>query len=379
MEQRTLKNMILNELELQQRGYAEELAKIAGYSNGANFKRTLKDHDKDIEKLDGFVRVVKMLFPENYRQLIFNFATSLNPDRITARLFLEYSFLYHLDDLKTAMIELLKKSSKSDTKEWVYAYEIDQKISVKEIGIMEGINLLSSKKYSKPEAKVYSKIAQIYAYYDMGNVYMLDFLLDEIDKDIKLIKNGFLKKSFEGRVFRLRVDINLHTDKLGELLQSGFNLEEALEPTKAATYLQIGNSFMFKSYDKAMDYYSKALEFATEKLYRETVKSINFVSLLWDKPQDYIGDQSNELFYYIKMGNKSEAKRTLEKMDLDNMTDYAKGFNFYYQGLLFNDKMMFYKSIESFNKVGEKFYKQLPLMELKKLGENPMVLMALSA
>jgi hypothetical protein len=48
-------------------------------------------------------------------------------------------------------------------------------------------------------------------------------------------------------------------------------------------------------------------------------------------------------------------------------------------GLLLNDKSMFYKSVEHFNKCGEKFYKTLPILELKKAGESSYILDAISA
>jgi hypothetical protein len=79
------------------------------------------------------------------------------------------------------------------------------------------------------------------------------------------------------------------------------------------------------------------------------------------------------------MNNKEEALRIIDEINFEELTYHQKGFNLFYQGLLFGDKSCFYKSIEYFNLVGEKFYKQLPIMELRKKGEIEMVLSALSA
>lgn len=376
----TLSQMIINFLDNSEKGYSDQLAKIAGYSNGTNFRKVLRKEEKEIEKLDGFIEVVKIIFPDCYPDLLSDFAKTLNPNRITARLLLEYTTVYHMYDLQNEVLELLKKSTRKDVIEWVHVYEIDKFIFEKKIGYLEGINLLSSKKYSKPETKAYSKLAQIYAYYDIRHISMLAILINEIESDIADINNEFLKKSYMGRLIRAKVDVYFHNNKISELLETGLNIEEFLPPTKSATYLTIGNSFIFKSYNKAMHYYDEALKYATGKIENEILKSINFVSILWGKYETCVGTQteSNELFYYAKKNNIA-AKKLLEKMDISNYTDFQKGFNYFYQGLIFKEDQYYYMSIEHFNKCGEKFYKQLPLIELKKTGVNEMALRALAS
>jgi hypothetical protein len=207
-------------------------------------------------------------------------------------------------------------------------------------------------------------------------------MIEDIEQDIMKLKNTFLKNAYGGRVYRIRVGMNLHIDKLGNLLESSFNLEDALEPTKTKLYLQIGNSFMLKSYEKSMYYLNKAMEYKNWHSENQILQSINFVNLLWDKPQNFRpdGTKSNELFYYIKSGNYSMAKRVTDEIDFDSYNDDQKAFHCYYLGLLFNDEKYFYDSIEYFNSYGEKFFKQIPITELKKMGRvNENVLRALSA
>jgi hypothetical protein len=371
---------VLNQFEKNPRGFQEDLGKLAGYASGSNFKKALTE-GRDIEKLDGFIKVIEKLFPENSYDLLVEYAKELDAKKMTIRLLLEYVTLYHMEDMKLLILNKLKDDTKSESKEWVHVYETDHLIEKGEISPFDGINLLNSKKYSKIETGVYSKIAQIYCYYDMKNIYMLNLFLEQLENEVSQIKNSFLRNAYEGRIFRIKVDINLHTDKIGSLLESSFNLENAIDATKTMVYLQLGNSYMMKSYDKSMKYLNKALECKNSRSESEIKQSINFVNLLWDKPENFIcdGTTSNELFYYIKCGNKSEALRLLEKINFEELNNHQKAFNMFYQGLLHGDKSCFYKSIEYFNTVGEKYYKQLPILELRKKGENEMILSALSA
>jgi tetratricopeptide (TPR) repeat protein len=179
----------------------------------------------------------------------------------------------------------------------------------------------------------------------------------------------------------MKVDVNLHTDEIGKLIESLFQIENAPDPTKTMVYLQVGNSYMTKNYDKAMFYFNKALECKTIKSEYEIKQSINFTSLLWDRLENFNSDgtASNELFYYIKSGNKGMAEKTLNKINFDELSVHGKAFNMFYRGLLFQEKSYFYKSVEYFIKAGEKFYKLLPIMELKKMGENDYIINVLCA
>jgi hypothetical protein len=371
---------VIDQFEKNPRGFQEELGKLAGYSSGSNFSRALKEN-RNIQILEGFVKVIEKLFPENFKEILIEYAYELDPKKMTICLLLEYATLYYMYDLVKVINEIMKSSDKKNIIDWAEVYEIHRKVQTREISRLEGIQELMTFNKSKVEIRVFAKIAMIYCYYDMRNISMINLAIDEIESEVNLIKNDFLRNSFIGRIFRIKVDINLHTDKIGTLVESLFQIENALDPTKTMVYLQIGNSYMTKSYEKAMYYFNKALEYKTTKSEFEIKQSINFTSCLWDRLENFRSDgtSSNDLFYYIKSGNKSEAERLLKRIDFDKLNAHQKAFNCFYQGLLYNDKKLFYKSVELFNGVGEKFYRQLPIMELKKMDENDYILSALSA
>jgi hypothetical protein len=215
----------------------------------------------------------------------------------------------------------------------------------------------------------------------MRNIHMMNNLYEDVKNQIESIKKKFAKDTFYARLFLLECSVNLHNMNLGSLKEKLFLMESALDPIKSLAYLQIGNSYMLTSYDKANKLFKQGLEIASEKYKVQFKRSINFNNILWDKFEGYLpdGDISNELFYYAKKGQKEQGICVLKKIDVESLSDHAKGFNYYYQGLLFNDKVLLYKSVEYFNKCGEKFYKKLPILELQKAGESEYVLNALSA
>jgi hypothetical protein len=362
------------------RGLQEEMGKLAGYSTGSNFGKAISE-GRSIEKLDGLVKVIRTLFPEDADQLLIQYANELDTKKMTIKLLLEYATLYYLTDLKQVIISRLKECSKSDSKEWARVYEIDHQVEVGTLSPYEGINKLNDEGFSKIETKIYCKIAKLYCLYDLKSIKVVKLMIEDIEKDIEQINNKFLRNAYGGRIYRVKVGMNLHMDKLGNLLESSFNIEDALEPTKTKIYLQIGNSYMLKSYEKAIHFLNKAMEYKNSHSENQILQSLNFVNLLWDKPQNFKpdGTKSNELFYYVKSGNKSMANRLIEQIDFDKYNDDQKAFHCFYLGLLYNDVNYFYDSIEYFNSYGEKFFKQIPLAELKKRGEKDIVIKALSA
>jgi hypothetical protein len=373
-----LRQYLINEME---NGRSAELVKLSGYADASALKKAIKKEDGDFEKFDGLVRMVHTLLPETKFEKMSEFARTLNPQKLTCRFMLEYASVYGLTELKQYLIEKLKNATNKESNDWAFVYEIDDKLAKNEIGGFEAINQLAQHSYTSTEMKVFSKIVQFYSFYDMRNIHMMNNLYEDVKNQIENIKKKFAKDTFYARLFLLECSVNLHNMNIGSLKEKLFLMESALEPIKSLAYLQIGNSYMLTSYDKAHKLFTQGMEIASEKYKVQFKRSINFNNILWDKFEGYLPDDdiSNELFYYAKKGQKEQGICVLKKIDVESLSDHAKGFNYYYQGLLFNDKILFYKSVECFNKCGEKFYKKLPILELQKAGESEYVLNALSA
>lgn len=320
------------------------------------------------------------MYPEEKFTYMEEFAKTLNPNRITARFMLEYLTLYRLENARDELLLDMEKCNNEESKEWAFVYGMDIKLTRGDIRVSDVVSSLSQRSYGSVEMSIYSEIVKFYAYYDMRNIYMMNNTYDDLKEKIKNISNEYVRSNYYARVFLIEADITLHTNKIGQLREKLFVMENSLDPIKSLAYLQIGNSYMFSNYDKARECYLKGMDCATEKSEVELKKSINFLAILWDKFEDCIedNDRANKLFYYAKK-NKSMGINLSEKVNMEELNDHQKGFHYYYLGLLLEDENMFYLSIESFNNVDECFYKQLPLNELKKVCNNPYLLKALGA
>ncbi|RYI30540.1 hypothetical protein EVU96_08990 [Bacillus infantis] len=379
-EQKGLRQMLINRLE-SERGLPTKMAKLAGYSSSGALMKVLRKVDGDIEKFDGFVRIVHELFPEDKFDLMFEFAKTLNPNRMTARFMIEYAALYGKREMKLTMIEALGNSENDESKDWAFVYGIDHKLILKEIDEFEAITQLTQRKFVSPEMKVFSKIVQYYSFEDMRNLKMMEKLYNTIKIELETINNQFAKSSFLARLFLIEGDIRLRNKQVSKVKQNIFFIENALDPIKYFAYLTVGNSYIISNYEKSKELLLKCLDNSSGGIEHEAQNSFNFLSVLWEKFDDYKfnGDISNELFYHAKKGNKEKAIEILEQIDVENLSDYSKGFNYYYQGILFKDATKFYKSIKHFNLSSDKFYKTLAIMELEKMGVDQDILEVFSA
>jgi len=152
-------------------------------------------------------------------------------------------------------------------------------------------------------------------------------------------------------------------------------------------YMKLGNSYMFEDFDKAKIYLEKGLSQAKEKyLVKKNIeRSLNFLCNYWGYKPEYLNFNSNEvedlhevIFFFINQNEKEKAKELLSNIDLNRLTEHQKGFHYYLIYKIDNDVNHLYESLISFKKCGEHFYKNIALIELKKLGLDDNLLKALS-
>jgi tetratricopeptide (TPR) repeat protein len=210
----------------------------------------------------------------------------------------------------------------------------------------------------------------------------MKYICEDINGEINGICNEFTKSSFFARYYLINKTVNLHNNNLSKVKEDIFMIEHALEPMKASAYLTIGNSFMFKDYQKSISYLTKSLElYDLETQKKPVIDSINFVNILHGYTDNYIDNDSysNFLFKLCKEGSRHEAQEIIKKIKFEELTDIQKAFNCYYRGLLYKSEEILYESLEYFYKCEEKFYKLLPILELERLGEKEYKIKALKA
>lgn len=377
---KTLRQRMMNDFE-SERGLATRMAKLAGYASAAKLKSTIAKEDGEIANFNGFVRVVHEMYPDEKINLMIDFAKTLNPNRQTARYMLEYATLYKLKETKLLLIRELSESSSEESNDWAFVYNIDNALIEGTINPTEAINLLLNRNYTCADMKVFARIVEFYAHLDKQNMNILKNIYADVVSNLDSIKNEFSKNAFKARFFAIESRVAMLEDSNVSAKDNIFLVMNALDPIKANNFLQYGNSFMLTDYEKTKKYLNQAYEYAGDdiKIKSEVIKSKNFSAILHKKYEDYVydGDLSNEIYLYCMMKNKEKAEDLLKSINLSDLTDYQKAFNFYYRGLLYNDDKLLCTSIVYFNKCGDKYYKRLPVKQLATMGVENHFLEAL--
>jgi len=207
---------------------------------------------------------------------------------------------------------------------------------------------------------------------------------------LKEVNSGYLRDIFYARLklFEItatlnRCDIDSTRRMCRELL---CKIEE--DSFRSMVYLYLGNSYMLYDYYRATFYFEKGLSYVVDG-YPVTKtnlqRSYDFTNMLWGKQpmfssvtSDNPTDIHQVAFKYILLKDYKKAEDTLNKINFETLSENRKGFHMYYRGLISGNMDDFTKSIIHFKKSQDRYYRQLPIQELRKLGINESLLEALS-
>ena len=371
----------------------KELAKIAGYNpQGGGFSKWLNEPDRDITDFNGLIRVVRKLFPLTESELMSDYAKTLDVNRKTARYMLEYASVNNLKDLASYMREKLNDSRNSVSKAWGAIYNIDHKAFTNQITLHQSISMAAEYiNHEHAEVRAYSRLIQIYGYHDLKINTAVDELMKLAEKDIDEIKDTFIRDSYGARLAVIAGHDYLHSGdvKNARLQGKKILLSSSCESFKTLANLSLGNSYLFESFNDAKKYLKKALELCymqNDTYYAKQVRgSMNFLHNYWSKEVPYqmtddsVSTSHDKAYQLINKGDKEEALQLLNSINLEDCSDCEKGFNYFYRGLISNNKDDYYTSIMHFKNISEKFYRNAALIELQKIGENDVLLRTLSA
>lgn len=388
-DKKTLKQMILNECELQ-RGLAETLARKSGYSSGSSLRKILKDEKKEFEKFSGLLEIVSELFPNNEKQLMAEYALTLDVKKQTARYMLEYCEINRLNDTKEYLIEQMVNCNNAYSKEWAEIFSIDDKYVKGLISFKEAIASYSSIVPKQPETSAALEIYKSYCYLDYQMYEMIFQSLSTVDIAISEIKDDFIRDMYFGRYSNLMNSCYVRKGELELARKHCYNIIENVDyyHFTSLAYLNLGNSFIIDDFEKSLDCLRKGLKIADGKLTGTTKalkRSLNFLHNVWGKNSEYLDlhskeatDQHEIAFYYINNKQFKKAEEVLNSIDLEKMSDNQKGFHYYVRGKMTNDLDMFSESVYYFKKSNDFFHRRLPILEMQKLGIPNSVLKALT-
>jgi hypothetical protein len=385
----SLKLKIKNLFE-ENRGLAIEVAKKAGFKNATPLYKFLSEPDREMDNFNCLLKIVRELF-DNEIEIMSEYIKTLDPNKKTARYALEYTNIYKMDDLHSELIEKLSKCKNTESKEWAKVYSIDKEVVDGNITNLEAIDMINDLTLKSIEMQSYGQIVKFYNYYDLKLIDTMTKLKSTIRVKIEKVKDDFIKDSYLCRLALIMADVSLHNGCLTKIRRLGEKvLSKNISQGSIMTmiYVQVGNSYIFESFEKANLYLQEARKISEKNNYQNGIKqstrSLNFLYNYHCKNPEYLNYNSDEIsdiheiaFSYIRK-NDPRGLGILEALDLSLLSKSELGFHFFMKGLATGNKDNFYESLEHFNEIGEKFFKQASLIELEKLGENKYVLRALA-
>jgi hypothetical protein len=390
MAELTLKQRILNEIDNRPRGYTEELAVISGYSSGSALKKVLKDEKKEFEKFSAVVNIVNELFKGQIAKIMKEYATTLDVKKQTARYMLEYCEISTFHELKEELINKMLNCGNAYSEEWAEIYQIEMLYQQKKIKLGEAVTRFSAINPKQPETRVAIEIYKSYCYLVEKQYEMIYHSLLTVGTHIEEIKEPYIKNMYHGRYTLLMVEYYTRKDELAtarELCEGILN-HNTLDLYKCHAYMHLGNTYIVESFEKGYEYLSKGIEISHNRLRgidKHLKRSMNFLCNVWNVDPKYLNLQSKEgsdiheiAFYYINKGQKTEAEKSLNKVNMDEICSNSRGFHYYLRGLLTNNIDFHAESVTNFKVSGDYYFLKLPLLQLKQLGMPDSIIKALT-
>ncbi|OLO27575.1 hypothetical protein BTR23_19895 [Alkalihalophilus pseudofirmus] len=316
---------------------------------------------------------------------------SLNPATSLARTALEYVINNNMTDVLDHLIEKLSTSENEESQIWAEVYRIDREVVKGQLSLIEATNELTYINCPTKELNALRKIFQLYNYHDLKYFDMVSTLSELVRAEIDELEDSYMKSSLLTRFSLIMQSVYIHLNQLelsrdyGKVIINNAVNEKAL----GIAYRNLGNSFIQSSIDFATEFLFKSRDIFRNLGHHveltHTQRSINFANIYWNKPEKFsrtspynaLEEKQGYAFYLIKTNDFQEAEKILDEVKQEITNDFQFGFHYYYRGLLENSKDRFYESVTHFKKAGDYYYRNLPLLELQKLGVNNVVLDAL--
>jgi hypothetical protein len=382
--------MIINDIEVNgatQKDYAQ----IAGVAE-TTINRFI--NKKVSLGFDSVLSIIKDKFPDYEEKIMMDYIPS--QDNQNARLSLEYCIMNQLPDIADQLIEKLKSSPYVANKEWAKVYEIERMRIKKEISPLEVIARVLKIDAKSKEMKIHSKILELYANYDLENYKFLYADIGGLEQRIEDCKSGYMLRSFKLRLGQLLSNMYLFNNRVDKCRYYANMVIDNTDNVffMATAYHILGHSYLYENLEDCLFYFNQAINFYDRSKNQQHIKTVyrnmNFVKCFWNKENNtYNIDLQNKInveelefydileiaFFAIRNKDYKLALEWLDSIELQGLTNWSKGFYYYYRALANdNDLDTYYKSVKYFNNSGDKFYLKLPLKELKRLGERESIL-----
>jgi tetratricopeptide (TPR) repeat protein len=370
---KTVKEMILNVIESNPRGYSNELAEIIGYSTGSNLKKVLLNKEKEFDKFESLIKLVNHIWGKDAVKIMVQYSNEIDLNKKTARNLLEYFISNAQYDAFNNLVDRMEDCTNKESKEYAKIYRMQYKYryAMTHDELIKLIEEIVEIHVTFPELKVYKKMLVNYCCFLLQDYDKCKFLLSEFEEEIELIDNDYIKEMYLIRINEVKCYTYLKAFNDPETSRQCADWiinSNAADGFKAYAYYLKGHSYMFTSYEKAMEYYDKAMELyeGRQRDIDELNEEIEFVKVYWDKETNY-NYAKNELFSEVKKGN------------VVSLNDYnlEPEFKFFLEGFSTKNVKKLILSLLGYIKIKDLFLANLAKIELIKQGYDDQIISAM--
>lgn len=370
----SLRKRLINNFE-SNHGMATKMAKLGGYASAAKLKERIEKPEGEFQYFDGFINVVKEMFPNDYLEYLSEFTNEINPRKATARNLLEFLSLNRQFDGVENLITRMKSNYSVNT-EWAIAYEllVNHLKNCSKIDYNEMLMQIRSMKTNNSELNLFLNILRTYCYYQLGRYNMVTTLADEIEYDLNHLKTNYLLQMYRVRHAETMsyLTLRLQNDQeLARFYADRVIYSETFIGASFSAYAHFikGYSYMFTSYDFAVKHLRISRNFYHEmnrgNVVEDLEEKIELVNVLWNKKVKC---------QYIKNQLLQEIDSDIDYLIDDNHEAIDEPFRLFLEGKSKKDNNILLDALISFLRNGDFFLANLPKIELLQNGFNEKVL-----
>ena len=372
MSKHSFKQLILNEINNHPRGFITELANIAGYNQSGGLTKVLNKEEKEFEKFQGLVNMVEYLWGKKSVDIMVRYSKEVDPNKKTARNFLEYLVVNRRFEDFNELIERMKRCSNKESKEWakIYQFRYKYELAKTEEDYNLLLNEISETNVNIYELNIYKKMLLNYCYNQLKDYTMVKYLTVENNSEVELINNDYIKNMYIIKSNESMAHYNLIINNSPELARKYAESILSISVNdvfKAYAYFIIGYSYTFITYEKSIYYLNKSMELYKVIGRNDDINDINekieLVSVYWDRIDGECIYTNNQILLDIKKG---------KEVNLSKIAN--KEYYYYLEGLITNNEKKLLLSLIKFVKKNNFFMANFPKIELLKRGYDNEIL-----
>jgi hypothetical protein len=381
MEKLTFKQLIKNIINTGERGYKTKLAQVAGYAQAGGLSKVLDKEEKEFENFKSIVNLVTFLWEDKEIEMMIKYSNEIDPNKKTARNFLEYFAMNRQFEQMNILVDKMEKSKNTESKEWaklykmIYVYE-QCKTKDELIKLIREVGLISVSVY---ELVVFKKMLMNYCYSQLGDFIVVKTLSQEIERDVEMIEDSFMKEMYTIRSSQINSYNYLRVFNNPEAaITYADNIINSIATIsfKAFAYFIKGYSYLFTSHESTVNNLLTSIELYKaqdrENDVEDLKEKVEFANVYWDKFNDgnceFI---KNQILFDIKNGKDvtNELAENKDKIGLE--------MGLYLEGLNTNNEKKLLLSLIKYMKKNDLFLGNLAKIELLKTGYDEEILQEL--